>query len=398
MFKTLEIKNFKSIGHAKLDLGKINVITGQSNLGKSNVVQAVYCLVHNHWDSNYMKWGEKKCSVRLTDDSGEWVEYRHNETSAEYSLSSVDQPFTKIGRDVPKPVQDFLNMNCVQFDEDLLLDFNFERQFDPSFVISLSGFELAKVFGKLMNLDIVMTASRNINKDLVALRKNVEAQEAVENVSIDYIRRNYAVELKYALLHKALKLEAEADEMDKENASLFSVLSEISYQSECAEAYSKFLDSDSASLIDSIHEPVQGLDNLIVSIEVAGKAVEAYSSALSKEMPVFDFDRLYGLMNGLVGLVVQDEKRKAYASVLESTETVDLNAVRNLMDFGSVLEGISFWDKEFEEGNVKYGQFDESIAEKGKEFSVFLKENNICPVSGKPFKKGCIESIVGGAV
>ena len=89
MFKTLEIKNFKSIAHAKFDLGKINVLTGQSNLGKSNVVQAIYCLTHNHWDSNYMRWGEKKCSIKLTDENDEWVEYRHSETSSEYSLSSA---------------------------------------------------------------------------------------------------------------------------------------------------------------------------------------------------------------------------------------------------------------------------------------------------------------------
>ena len=98
MFKQLEIKNFKSVGHAKLDLGKINVITGSSNLGKSNVVQAMYCLVHNHWDSNYLKWGEKSCSIKLTDENGEWVEYRHGkDTSAEYRLSTVEVPFTKIG-------------------------------------------------------------------------------------------------------------------------------------------------------------------------------------------------------------------------------------------------------------------------------------------------------------
>ena len=142
MFTKLEIKNFKSIGHATFDLGKINVLTGHSNLGKSNVVQAIYCLCHNHWDSNYLKWGEKRCSIRLTDETGEWVEYRHgSDSSAEYSLSTIPQPFTKIGREVPVPVKEFLQMNLVQFDEDLALEYldtlnylNFEPETNYEYV------------------------------------------------------------------------------------------------------------------------------------------------------------------------------------------------------------------------------------------------------------------------
>ena len=396
MFKTLEIKNFKSISHAKFDLGKINVLTGQSNLGKSNVVQAIYCLTHNHWDSNYMRWGEKKCSIKLTNENDEWVEYRHSETSAEYLLSSVAQPFTKIGRDVPQAVKDFLKMNCVQFDEDLELDFNFERQFDPSFVISLSGFELAKVFGKLMNLDIVMTASRNINKDIVALRKNVEAQEALENVSISYIQEKYPIELKYALLHKALQVDSKAEEMDRENSELLSVLTDIEYYTECAKVYSEFLNSDKAKQIDTIREPIQGLDNVLVSLTLAVAAKDAYSKALTKKIPDFDFNALYGLINGLTGLVVESEKASAYKSALDKIGRVDFNVITSITENKSMVDSLMQWEVEKTYEISQLSKQEEVISRKVTDFNKFLKENNICPISGKPFKEGCVESIVAG--
>jgi len=395
MFTTLEVKNFKSIGHAVFDLGKINVLTGQSNLGKSNVVQAIYCLTHNHWDSNYLKWGTKNCSIKLTDDTGVWVEYRHgSDSSAEYHLSTVDTPFTKIGRDVPQPVRDFLQMNCVQFDEDLSLDFNFERQFDPSFVISLSGFELAKVFGKLMNLDIVLTASRNINKDLAGLKKQVDGQEAIENVSIEYIQKHYAIELKYALLHQAMQVDTECELLDKKNEALAQILSEYDYYMALSARYSDFLESDVAGQIDTIREPIQGLDTLLVGLQMAQNEISVYSDILSNDVPIFDFDSFCGLSEGLVELGLIQEQIRGYRYIDEKCAMVSFDLVDVLDQRKALLDSYDQWNVEigFQQGNLD--QAGEKIEIKTKEFNQALLDNNVCPISGKPFAEGCIENIL----
>jgi AAA15 family ATPase/GTPase len=41
MIKNVEIKNFKSIKHVKLNCGRINVFIGQPNTGKSNLLEAI---------------------------------------------------------------------------------------------------------------------------------------------------------------------------------------------------------------------------------------------------------------------------------------------------------------------------------------------------------------------
>jgi hypothetical protein len=41
MIKTLEIKNFKSIKHLKLDCKRVNVFIGKPNTGKSNLLESV---------------------------------------------------------------------------------------------------------------------------------------------------------------------------------------------------------------------------------------------------------------------------------------------------------------------------------------------------------------------
>ena len=395
MFTTLEIKNFKSIGHAVFDLGKINVLTGQSNLGKSNVVQAIYCLTHNHWDSNYLKWGTKNCSIKLMDDTGVWVEYRHGaDSSAEYHLSTVPQPFTKIGRDVPQPVRDFLQMNCVQFDEDLSLDFNFERQFDPSFVISLSGFELAKVFGKLMNLDIVLTASRNINKDLAGLKKQVDGQEAIENVSIEYIQKNYAIELKYGLLHQAMSIDAQAELLDQEVSKIKGLLCDLDFYSCVSKTYSDFLKSDAVRQIDQIKEPIQGLDTLLAGLQTAQETSLVYSEVISADVPNFDFGGFCELTRGIVDFTLSTDQMSVYSQAFEQLDRVDLTVVDSLSANKEILGLIAQWEIEKCHEQSQYEKADFQVVNKTQEFKQALIDNNVCPISGKPFEQGCVENIL----
>ena len=39
MVKTLEVKNFKSIKHLKLNCKRINIFIGEPNTGKSNILE-----------------------------------------------------------------------------------------------------------------------------------------------------------------------------------------------------------------------------------------------------------------------------------------------------------------------------------------------------------------------
>lgn len=41
MIKNLEVKNFKSLKHLKLDCKKVNLFIGKPNTGKSNILESV---------------------------------------------------------------------------------------------------------------------------------------------------------------------------------------------------------------------------------------------------------------------------------------------------------------------------------------------------------------------
>jgi len=48
MIKSLQIENFKSIKHLKLDCKRINIFIGEPNTGKSNILEAIGLLSHFH--------------------------------------------------------------------------------------------------------------------------------------------------------------------------------------------------------------------------------------------------------------------------------------------------------------------------------------------------------------
>jgi len=49
MIKKLEIENFKSIKHLKLDCRRVNVFIGEPNTGKSNILESIGLLSHIHY-------------------------------------------------------------------------------------------------------------------------------------------------------------------------------------------------------------------------------------------------------------------------------------------------------------------------------------------------------------
>ncbi|MEW6025688.1 MAG: AAA family ATPase [Planctomycetota bacterium] len=54
--KILEIKNFKSIKHLKLDCKKINIFIGKPNTGKSNILESVGFFSLLHGADHFKKW------------------------------------------------------------------------------------------------------------------------------------------------------------------------------------------------------------------------------------------------------------------------------------------------------------------------------------------------------
>ncbi len=162
MIKSIEIQNFQSHKDTHLEFDKgVNVIVGLSDSGKSAILRAIRWLITNRptGDSIRSYWGGKTL-VRMYTDDAHIVRSKDKEN--EYILG--DSHFKAFSTDVPKEIQDALNVS----------DINLQSQLDPHFLLSGSSGEVAQFFNRIAHLESIDTATSNINSAIRSLEQDIK--------------------------------------------------------------------------------------------------------------------------------------------------------------------------------------------------------------------------------
>lgn len=156
----LQVQNYQSLESAEVDLGRLTVLVGPSNSGKSAVLRAIRTLVRNAASPAFVTTGHKQAVVRLTVDDVEVILERGKGLSTYRLLAGEDrQDYPKSGKEVPSDIQSLLAMKKVE-DQDL----NFAFQFDRPFLLDETSTQVAKVLGDLSNINILYSAVREANR------------------------------------------------------------------------------------------------------------------------------------------------------------------------------------------------------------------------------------------
>jgi DNA repair protein SbcC/Rad50 len=177
----LEIRNYQSLRHVKLKLGRFTVITGPTGSGKSAIFRAIRLAAFNARGTSYIRTGEKTCYVGLSGSSDttpddDWaLGIRRGARGQDLYVISLPgreaEEFTKLSGQVPAPVAELHK----------LTELNFSSQFDPPFLLSDTGGEIARVLGKLTKVTMLFNAAREANRRRLGIAtqlKNAEAELA----------------------------------------------------------------------------------------------------------------------------------------------------------------------------------------------------------------------------
>lgn len=169
MIKSLHIKNIQSHKNTKLELDPgVNVIIGNSDVGKSAIIRALYWLVFNkptgedyrsHWNGDMF--------VKGVFDNGIVRHIRGNKNK--YKLNK--NLMTGFGVNVPEPISELINMN----------DLNFVMQGDRPFMIDWSPGERSLYLNKITNLSIIDSTNKNIKQTIKKEKNSIKA--CSENIS-----------------------------------------------------------------------------------------------------------------------------------------------------------------------------------------------------------------------
>ena len=182
MIEKISIKNYQSLSDIEIIPGKFTAIIGESGCGKSAFIRAMEGVTINApvcgSDWSYLPYGSNKAHVSISLD-GHSVAWIKGKSTNNYAVDG--ELLKNVGRGCPEEVFKFLKMGEIAVDGSKY-HMNIDRQFDIPFLCDSNGTLVAKVLGELTNVNLLMAATREANKEKLnkSKLKGVREKDLIE--------------------------------------------------------------------------------------------------------------------------------------------------------------------------------------------------------------------------
>lgn len=200
MISKIRIKNYQSLVDTELQLGRVTVLLGHTDAGKSAVLRAVEQAAHNDPGSDVItvRDGQKaeQASVQFTTETGT-VEWIRKDKTTDYWVTTGEttETFRKVQKQTPDAVLQQLAVREVQIDTGSgptsWSRLQFVGQFDqPFLLVDRGGVAAARILGRLTGVHVFAEASKLARQDGLELQdrlKNLDEQLAALQAEIDQI-------------------------------------------------------------------------------------------------------------------------------------------------------------------------------------------------------------------
>lgn len=183
MITNARIVNFQSLASAEVEFGKLTVLSGPSNSGKSAFVRALRAAITNPRGDYYRRHGSAETRIeiscmpefRMAFTRGKAVAYNREDEHG-------SETFTAVGASVPDPIAASLRIDP---------SLQITDQFDAPFLLGLSPSAVAKVLGSITKADMLMTASTRAGREATDSKRTVATLTDVVNRDRDYLEQAY---------------------------------------------------------------------------------------------------------------------------------------------------------------------------------------------------------------
>jgi hypothetical protein len=217
MITDILVTNYQSLRDLRLRLGRFTVVTGATSSGKSGVIRAIRLNAFNASGTSYISTGTGACQVMLN-DAELGVAARITRTASRggdaYDLIAGDERghYTKLAGAVPEDVQRAMQLSPL----------NFAGQFDPPYLLTETGSEVARKLGALTNVTMILGAAqeagrrrKRIEAELKATRDSVEDCNEQAQRFRGLATRREAIDQAEAALAQALQTEAQVTRLQR---------------------------------------------------------------------------------------------------------------------------------------------------------------------------------------
>ena len=208
--KKLIIHNFQSHKHSELEFGQdLNVIVGPSDSGKTSIIRALKWVLYNEPSGDFfIREGESEVSVTIELSNNTILKRYRTKSKNGYQLitsDGIETVFEGIGTSVPQEIIDITGISKMLLDGDHSNAINLGEQLEGPFLLSEKTSTRANAIGRLVGVDIIDEALREVLRDIrnLNLTKNSK-EESIEELNNNIKEYDYIDELK--IKHNNLKL------------------------------------------------------------------------------------------------------------------------------------------------------------------------------------------------
>ena len=311
MIKSLQIQNFQSHADTLLEFSEgVNVIVGSSDSGKTAIIRALRWLVWNKpgGDSFRSFWGG---DTEITLETEKASITRSKGKANRYELN--DQSFEAFGTEVPKEIQQELNLS----------EINLQSQLDSPFLLSNSAGEVAQHFNKVANLDRIDSAQQLVQKWIRELTSDIKYAEGQETklqeslIQFDHLPKfEIEVEVLEGLESQKKVKQSQFDKLDKLNWDIIENRAYIEQESDKLKIepqLNQVLEQIEAQKALKVKSNMMQL--LCGEIESDSSRITRFTKLLSLETPISE---VLSLINNRNTLVIEQKRLKNQLSSLSN--------------------------------------------------------------------------------
>lgn len=166
VIERLDLRNFQRHRERSIEFERVTCLVGKTDSGKSTIVRALEWIATNRPQSDaFVHWDETQAAARLTFDEGRRIVRRRGRDRNSYSLDG--QQYRAFGSEPPEPVTAALNIDPISF----------QGQFDAAFWFSLTPGQVARELNRMVNLELIDSATATATAELRKARTRAELAE-----------------------------------------------------------------------------------------------------------------------------------------------------------------------------------------------------------------------------
>lgn len=425
--KAMEIINFQSHKHTVLNFENgLNVIVGQSDCGKSAIIRALKWVLYNEPKGNdFITQGENSCRVSITLSDDTTIVREKKSSKNIYRLIKADgteNVYEGFGGDIPPQIAQAHNIIKMQLDSSLSQSINIAEQLETPFLLSEPGSVKAKAIGKLVGVDIIDEASKDVTRDIALIQNEekridkdiADTDEKLEHYDkLDDLRKY--IEQKEQLIAKLKKLNLEYNTLIKLQTAYNKALNDIEVQKD---VIMKTRNVEKAT--NTLNNVISQKENLLSLVMARKKYLYLLNEIrltqnTSKELKEIDtaiknyevVEKQCAIMSNLIrfsnNLSLSNKSIKKGVKYLEGFKDLD----KSQKIFDSLLEKklcynrlkdlkSSFSNNQKLINDTKYQllSFNKEIDILVNEYTSFLKKLGRCPVCMSPIQEHTLEHII----